>query len=103
MLDPRRIRVGSTGSALNAAYVVGLPASGVAFDKIRDKATPFFEGLEAATRLKGGELEREAALSKLVRMKELDACVMEGRVLKAGFIGDGIGDVEGESTVLRRE
>lgn len=101
MLDPRRTRVGSTGNVLNAAYVVSLPVTGVAFDRILDNMGPFLKPAEENVRLMGGKDEAKEALSRLLRTKELDFCGMEGPP-KAGCIGDGDDDL-GRSGLLRKE
>jgi hypothetical protein len=96
------MRVGSTGKALNAAYVVSLPTAGVAFDKILDNMGPFLKPREERARLIGSKGEDDEALS-LLRTKELEVHGM-GRLAKVGFTI--IGDIEGDparSGLLRRE
>jgi hypothetical protein len=94
------VRVGSTGNALKAANVVRLPI-GDTFDKIFDRTGPFLGLLAGGVRLIREDDNDGGALSRLLRVKELEARAIV-RVAKVDWAGVDGGEIA-ESRLLRRE
>lgn len=88
------MRVGSTGSDLNAANVMLLPITGDAFDKVFDSIGLFLGLLEGRFRLIRGEDDGGGALSRLLRVNGLEARAGD-LVAKVGFAGEVGGEIAG--------